>query len=530
MTEPNRERLPFPGHEAGDKGTVTRHAWVGGPDRPSKVRGGSWPWRWIAPGTTRLALALALVAVLPQPGQADELVRDVNRLTQEAIRYANTPPPAAARYLALVHVAGFEAVNALQPRWLAYRTPWQAPPAGASPEAAFAGAANQVLRLSWPQFTPTLDARLEAQLRPLPEGPARTAGLAWGRQVAQALLLERDFDGANVGVDYQPSAGPGRWQPTPVLFASALLPQWPGVIPFALPTADLFRPPPPPALSSDTWVAEFEEVRQLGARNSTRRTAEQTQIAWFWADGVGTQTPPGRWNDVAGQLDLARGWSLGESARMYALLNLALADAGIACWDAKYAHEWWRPVTAIRLADTDGNPATVADPGWTPLVVTPPFPEHVSGHSTFSAAAAAVLAACHGSDAFEFSLDSDGLLGIRRSYRSFSEAALEAGMSRIYGGIHFASANREGQRLGRRVGEYVSANFLLPREVARVTVESAAGGVRVRWPAGATLESCDSLGTGDWVPVKGTGELLIPMGSGTRFYRLHDGVIAVVGR
>lgn len=157
--------------------------------------------------------------------------------------------------------------------------------------------------------------------------------------------------------------------------------------------------------------------------------------------------PSGHWNDVAAQLAEARGLSPLETARLFALLNLALADAAIACWDAKYAYDWWRPITAIRMADTDGNPATESDPTWTPLISTPPFPEHVSGHSTFSAAAATVLAKFHGSDRFSFTLRSDGLFGVTRSYNRFSDAAVEAGLSRIYGGIHFRAANEGGQAL-----------------------------------------------------------------------------------
>ncbi|HMO64607.1 MAG TPA: vanadium-dependent haloperoxidase, partial [Verrucomicrobiota bacterium] len=324
-----------------------------------------------------------------------------------------------------------------------------------------------VLPFVWPQFAYTFDAELSAQLLGLPAGDARTAGVAWGRQVADALLRERDFDGANFGVDYRPAAGPGRWQPTPALFASPLLPQWAAVKPFALARADQFRPPPPPALTSAEWAQQCNEVKALGGTNSAARTPEQARIAWFWADGQGTPTPPGRWNSVAAQLAEARALPLVETARLFALVNLALADAGIACWDAKYAYDWWRPVTAIRAADTDGNPATEPDPAWTPLVSTPPFPEHVSGHSTFSAAAAAVLAAFLGGDEFAFTLRSDGLFGEARSYGRFSEAAAEAGISRIYGGIHFSSANVDGQALGRAIGQHVAAHYLLLRDAVR---------------------------------------------------------------
>lgn len=385
-----------------------------------------------------------------------------NSVAINTVCFANTPPPAASRQLAMLHVAIFDSINELGGFYQSYR-PHTNAPVGALPEAAAAAAANQMLRQTWPHFTTTFDAELQAQLAALPDSPAKSAGVAWGRRVAQTILVERAFDGANYGVDYDPAPGPGRWVPTPPLFISALLPQWAGLKPFALDRPDQFRSAPPPGLSSPEWAEQINQVKLLGSKVSTARTPDQTQIAWFWAGGVGTDTPPGQWNGVAVQLAKTKGLSLLESARLFALLNLALADAGIACWDTKFAFDWWRPITAIRAADTDGNPATELDRGWAPLIVTPPFPEHVSGHSTFSAAAAAVLASVHGSDEFSFELTSRGLFGAIRRYDRFSTAAAEAGMSRIYGGIHFMAANLEGQKLGRAVGEHVIAQSLRPR-------------------------------------------------------------------
>lgn len=400
-----------------------------------------------------------------------------------------------------------------------YRGHTNSPP-NASREAAVAGAANRVLRYAWPQFTTTFDAALQAQLFALPNNAARAAGLAWGRQVAQDLVTERAFDGATFGVDYRPSHGPGRWEPTPLLFASALLPQWPGVTPFTLVSGDQFRPGPPPALGSPEWALQCNEVQSLGALNSLVRTPEQTEIAWFWADGVGTETPPGHWIRIAAQLAEAKNLPLLESARLFALLNLALADAGIACWDSKYAYDWWRPITAIRAADTDGNPATEPDPAWSPLITTPPFPEHVSGHSTFSAAGAAVLAAFHGSDRFTFTLESDGLFGVTRSCNWFSEAAKEAGNSRIYGGIHFQSANRDGQTVGHAVGRHVMANYLLPRSELALTYVSQDDRLELTWPLGAQLQECPVLDGGTWKPVTARGQLSLPLTAPGRFFRI----------
>src|SRR5262249_54776938 len=224
-----------------------------------------------------------------------------------------------------------------------------------------------------------------------------------------------------------------------------------------------FRPGPPPALSSTAYAAAFEEVKSLGRADSTTRTAEQTQIARFWNDGLGTAFAPGYWNRIAQSVAADQGLSLASDARLFALLNVATADAIISCWDAKYAYSFWRPVTAIRAADTDGNPDTEPDSGWTPLLVTPNFPSYTSAHSTVSAAAAGVLTALFG-DHYHFTVGAEGLPGITRSFASFDAAAEEAGQSRIYGGIHYSFENATGQQVGRNVAHYVMDHFLLPRD------------------------------------------------------------------
>jgi hypothetical protein len=231
---------------------------------------------------------------------------------------------------------------------------------------------------------------------------------------------------------------------------------------FALESAEPFRAPPPPALTSTNWAAQYNHLKSIGATNSTTRTSEQREIALFWADGPGTETPPGHWNKIAQQLARKRGYGLVETARLFAALNVAMADAAVVCWDTKYTYNWWRPITAIRAGANDGNPATEPDPNWTPLLITPPFPEYTSGHSTFSGAAAAVLRELAGSDEFQFVTTSDGLPGVVRRFRRFSDAAREAGLSRIYGGIHFAAANEHGLESGRKTGEYVARTLFVP--------------------------------------------------------------------
>jgi membrane-associated phospholipid phosphatase len=201
-------------------------------------------------------------------------------------------------------------------------------------------------------------------------------------------------------------------------------------------------------------------VKAWGTVNSTNRTPEQTAIARFWSDFSYTVTPPGHWNQIAQNVVTNRQTSLLESARLFALLNIAMADAGIIAWDAKYVYNFWRPVTAIQEADTDGNADTEPDANWTSLLNTPPFPEYISGHSTFSSAAATVLTSFCGTDQVSFTVGSDALPGVFRSYNSFAAAAEEIGLSRIYGGIHFLSADLDGLEAGHRLGNYVLQNFL----------------------------------------------------------------------
>ncbi|MGE5757187.1 MAG: vanadium-dependent haloperoxidase [Planctomycetaceae bacterium] len=299
---------------------------------------------------------------------------------------------------------------------------------------------------------PYFDAELAVSLAAIRRGPGRNQGIALGESVANQILAWRSHDGSNVKINYTPGIASGLWRPTPPGFAPALDPQWGQVTPFALASGSQFRPGPPPALTSPEYAAALDQAERLGASDSTTRTADQTQIALFWADGAGTETPPGHWNTIAERVALERHDSLAKDARIFALLDITLADAAIACWDAKYTYDLWRPAAAIR---------TTADPGWTPLLVTPPFPSYFSGHSTFSAAATAVLSGIYGPNT-AFTTTSDALPGVTRSFPSFQAAAEEAGMSRIYGGIHYQFDNQAGLAVGRQIGRYILHRELLP--------------------------------------------------------------------
>jgi hypothetical protein len=401
-----------------------------------------------------------------------DVVLQWNEVLLDAIRAERTPPPPAARNLAIMHIAIYDAVNSIDGSYQSYLVD-KGSPKGASVVAAAAQAAHDALAAVYPQHAAAFDAALQASLAEVPDGPAERQGIAVGRYAAKKILAARADDGADAVVPYTPGVDPGDWQPTPPAFAASLFPQWPLLAPFTMTSGDQFRPAGAPALTSDEYAAAFNEVKELGGDGvvtPTARTDEQTLIARFWADGSGTETPPGHWNSIAQDVAQAQATSVVENARLFALLNLALADAAIVAWDCKYVYDLWRPVTAIRAADLDGNAATLADATWTPLLVTPPFPSYTSGHSTFSSAAAAVLAGFFGSDDISFTTGSDALPGETRSFASFSAAAAEAGQSRIYGGIHFQFDNQDGLTSGANLGAYVVENYLTAIEPTATVV------------------------------------------------------------
>jgi hypothetical protein len=381
-----------------------------------------------------------------------DMVLQWNDILLDAIRVDRTPPPQASRAMAIVQAAVYEAVNSIAQVYTPYLVHIPAPP-GSSPEAATAEAARDTLVALFPAQQTQLDAQLTASLDQIPDGPAKSGGIEVGRAAAQILLAVRRHDGAAAVVPYTPGTQPGDWQPTAPAYLPALAPQWPNVTPFCMSSGSEHRPQGPPALDSADYLADLQEVRNLGAINSHSRTFEQTVIALFWADGAGTATPPGHWNLIARRVAEAQGNTLLDNARLFALLDMALADAAIVAWDAKYAFDFWRPITAIRHD---------LDAAWEPLIVTPPFPTYTSGHSTFSGTAAAVLTAFFGTDNISFTTQSDDLPRTTRSFTSFSQAANEAGRSRIYGGIHYEFDNRDALAAGTALGQYVAENFLLP--------------------------------------------------------------------
>jgi hypothetical protein len=385
---------------------------------------------------------------------ATQVIRDWNAAALDAIRTTSMNPPRASRALAILQTAVYDAVNGIVKGGRKYLVTPDAP-VGASPQAAAAQAAHDTLVALFPAQETDFDDLLTTSLDAIPDGTAEDDGVEWGATVAAAVLEARADDGSveAATAPYTPGTDPGDWQPTPPTNAAALLPGWGDVTPFGIGRVANFVPNGPPKLSGAKWAAEFNEVKDLGSATSTTRTADQTAIAQFWADGAGTFTPPGHWNAIAADLVEDDAVGLFKTAKVFAQLDVALADAAIVCWETKFKYNFWRPVTAIRAADTDGNPATEQDATWTPLLGTPPFPDYTSGHSTFSGAASIVLAAAFGATR-EFSATSDNG-ATTRTFDSFRAAADEAGMSRIYGGIHYTSANQEGLRCGRQIAASV---------------------------------------------------------------------------
>ncbi len=414
-----------------------------------------------------------------------------------AVSGATANPPVNTRAMAMTNVAMYDAVNSVSKSYTPYLgyIPVSGP---TDPSAAAAQAAHDVMQAlyGWrPDFEAQFDSLLATQLAAIPEGEAKTNGIALGQASAGAVLAARPSDNATSGSTYttQPVNTPGAWQPGNTAGAwgsgqgSFLMAEWETVTPFAIPSADTFRPPAPPPLTSPDYATSMNQVMILGEANSTARTPEETYIAYYWVDGPGTESPPGHWDAIAMTVSGDQGLTLEENARLFALLSIAEADTAIATWEAKREYDLWRPMQAIAQADIDGNPDTQADPNWTPLLPTPSFPAYTSGHSAFSAAGATVLEGFFGTDEIGFDSYSNSPFlsdGERlQHFDSFSEAADQAGMSRIYGGIHYSFDNTAGQQLGADVGSYVLDNYLLPVPEPRLLSLLFAAGLAgtVRW-------------------------------------------------
>jgi hypothetical protein len=481
--------------------------------------------------TSFLALVVAVVLGGTSAVRAN-VVLDWNAVMMSAIRLDNTGPTLSTRNLAILHLAIYDAVNAIERTHQPYA--FRGEPAGpAWTEAAAAAAGYEVLKVLYPGVRARADEVFALWRAGAPDDAATARGLAFGAEVARFTLDLRAGDGSATDVPYIPSEAPGQWRRTPPFFRPPLTPGWRYVRPFALPSIESFVPPPPPPLDSAAYARDLNEVRELGVRNSAVRTEEQGLIAVFWSDFSYTAMPPGHWHEIAAGIARGAGTDLASTARLMALLGLAQADAAIVCWEAKYRFNLWRPVTAIQRADEDGNPATERDAAWDHLLAAPPFPAYTSGHSTFSKASAEVLTRFYGTDALTFSAVSDSVPGVVRTYHSLAECADEVGMSRIYGGIHFGFDNRQGKASGARIARHVVDNWLLPLDrLPFVCVESPgpeSTRVRIHGREGTRVVLEASADMRVWEPVSthtavlgGVGVTVATGSAPARFFRASE--------
>jgi hypothetical protein len=453
----------------------------------------------------------ATAATIPTPSPTLDVVRRWNRIAVDASGLDHTPvaagetrtfgeqlgPGRSARAMAIVHIAMFEALNAIEGRYRSYLGLAPARP-NTSRDAAVARAARDTLAAMFPSQARTFDRFLLDEMRRLPlrDAAATLNGLVLGGRAASEILARRAADGSQhaeprMGEDYVPDDGPGIWRQDPIsLSPVALGAHWGEVRPFVLRSADQFRLPPPPAMESDAYAAAFAEVTALGGdgvTTPTTRTPDQTEAGIYWAyDGTPSLcAPPRLYNQIAVQIATIRRTSVYDLARLLALVNVGMADAGVASWESKFHYAFWRPVTAVREADGDGNPDTEADAAFSPLGApasnllgpnfTPPFPAYPSGHATFGGTLFQMLRNFYGTDRIPFTFVSDELNGATRdnagnvrplkprSFRTLSQAEEENGQSRIYLGIHWSFDKTGGIAQGRQVANFVYRNLYLRR-------------------------------------------------------------------
>jgi hypothetical protein len=364
------------------------------------------------------------------------------------------------RTFAIMHAAIYDAVNAIDGTHKPYLVHLSGVSQSASQDAAAAAAAHEVLLALYPTFQAMLATQFQQSLASIPDGEDQTEGITIGKSVADRILSLRSNDGSNApAIPFVFGSAPGDYQSTPPNFPKQ--PQfthWSQVTPFALEHANQFRPGPPPALTSDTYSDVFNEVKSSGVANGNTATPDQALTGHFWNGAIQNY-----WNEITQTAALGHGLTTAQSARVFALLNLTFADGVIAFYDAKYTYNFWRPVTAIREAATAGNPETLADPSWLPEVGnTTPDPSYPGAHAVISAGGASVLTSFFKKNHFDFTVTSEVLAGVDRSFASFSAADEEATLSRIFAGVHFRSDLTTGQRLGREVADFVVDHFLTP--------------------------------------------------------------------
>ena len=401
--------------------------------------------------TTSMFLMGTLLVGLTSTASAD-VITDWNETAVSAGYTARQGPPVHGRIVAMVHLAMFEALNSIEPRYQPYRARLPAAP-GASRDAAAAAAAHYLLARIYPDQAKELDKALQASLAAVSDATSKANGIRLGEQAGAAMLAERSKDGVGAPDIYRPSTAPGQYVPTVLPAASG----WGAVRPFALKSANQFRPAGPYALTSPAWAKDYNEVKRMGAKAGSARSAEQTDIARFW-ELTGAAT----YNPLVRQLSAAKGLGVLENARLFALVAMATADAYIAVFDAKYTYNFWRPVTAIRNGDRHDNGGVERDAAWEPIIPTPMHPEYPCAHCITQSACASVLEAFFGDAIPAVTLTSTTAPGVTRSFVKLSDYVAEVINARVYDGVHYRTSGEVGAEMGRKIAEYTLRNHLSP--------------------------------------------------------------------
>lgn len=401
----------------------------------------------------QIALLVVAASLLTAPMAPADVVTEWNIKAGEIVVEAKLGAPPANRVLAIVHTAVYEAANAITRRYPASGLQLEAAP-GASVEAAVAAANHATLAKLVPSQQAAIDTAYAAALARIADGPAKTAGTAVGDRAAAAILAVRADDGATTGETYRPHTTAGVYVPTVI----PAVPQWAQRKPWVMTSPAQFRPGPPPKLTSALWARDYDEVKTLGGKSSTRRTAEQTEIARFWE-----ATLPPIYHGIVRSVANLPGREVTHNARLFAAVTQATDDALIAIFDAKYHYNFWRPVTAIRNGDIDGNEVTERNPSWTPFIDTPMHPEYPCAHCIISGAVGAVLLVEIGTGPMPtLTTTSSSAQGATRSWTKIDDFMQEVANARIYDGVHYRNSTEVGTAMGKQIGALVAAKYLRP--------------------------------------------------------------------
>ncbi len=382
-----------------------------------------------------------------------DVITDWTQTAIDVMRAVNVAGNPWTRSMALMHVSMSDSVNAVEDRYARF-TPGIAADRSASAEAAAAAAAREILMRQYPGQKARIDATFGAMLERVPDSPARAAGIALGEKVAAGVFTDRQNDDTNVPDTYRPLTRPGVWVPTtPPLFS-----QYATARPWGMKAANQFRPVPPPKLSSALYARDYNEVKEFGGLKSVKRADAQSDAVRFWAQG----NLFAAWYQAAAQISARRGLGLAENARLFGLLSMGIANCYILDWDAKFHYQFWRPLTAIRNGDQDGNDATERDAGWLPLNATPMHPEYPSQAGINAGTARNILESVFGTGPESFSVTDVTDARLQRRFDSLAQMAEEHKEVRIWGGIHFRNSLDVGESMGRKLADYLLANYLKP--------------------------------------------------------------------